>query len=158
MVAFNSGATAGTLSVTTATPSSSWTPLLGAVAPGTSAADGKLTFSVPPLSAVVLRADTELPKRAAPVPALKFGTDPFEGTLRVVSAKVRTPDPVSVTFPVRRGSGPWTRIATDDSPPYRGFLELARYRRGETVQLVAIVTATNGSVALSPVIRATPRP
>jgi glycosidase len=158
VVAFNSGTTVGRISVETATPSSSWTLLLGSAAPAKSSPDGKLVFSVPPLSAVVLRADTDLPKRRAPAPTLKFGTDPLDGTLRVVSAKAATADPVSVTFAVRRGAGPWTRIDTDDAPPYRGFLERGRFRKGEKVQLVAIVTATDGSVAVSPVVRVVPRP
>jgi glycosidase len=158
VVAFNSGTTTGKFSIATATPSSSWTLLLGSAAPAKSGADGKLAFSVPPLSAVVLRADTDLPKRAAPVPTVRFGTDPLDGTLRVVSAKVATADPVSVTFALRRGAGPWTRIDSDDSPPYRGFLERGRFRKGEKVQLVAIVTGTDGSVAVSPAVRAVPRP
>ncbi len=157
VVAFNSGTTAGKLTIATATPSSSWSVLLGSGAPGKSGADGKLVVSVPPLSAVLLKADASLPKRAAPKPVLKFGADPLSGNLDVVSAKVATSDPVSVAFAVRRGSGPWTRIAVDDSPPYRGFLEPGRYRKGEKVQLVAVVTATDGSVAVSTVLRATPR-
>jgi glycosidase len=157
VVAFNSGTTVGKVSIATATPSSTWTLLLGSAAPAKSGADGKLAFSVPPLSAIVLRADTDLPKRPAPVPAVKFGTDTLDGTLRVASVKVATADPVSVTFAVRRGSGGWKRVATDDAPPYRGFLEMARYRKGEKVQLVAIVTSTDGSVAVSPVMRVTPR-
>src|SRR5207302_7827499 len=87
VVAFNSGSTAGTVSVTTATPSSSWTVFLGSAAPGKSGATGALSFSVPALSAVVLRADNDLPKRAAPVPAVRFGSDPLDGTLKVASAK-----------------------------------------------------------------------
>ena len=158
VVAFNSGTAVGRFSLKTATPSSSWTLLLGSAAPARSEADGKLAFSVPPLSVVVLRADTNLPKRAAPVPAVRFGSDPLDGTLRVVSAKVATADPVSVTFALRRGAGPWTRIDTDDSPPYRGFLERGRFRKGEKVQLVAIAAATDGSVAVSPAVRVVPRP
>jgi hypothetical protein len=158
VVAFNSGTTAGKVTIATATPSSSWTVLLGSAAPGKSTSAGKLSFTVPSLSAVVLRADGDLPKRKAPKPALRFGADPLSGNLKVVSAKVATPDPVSVTFAVRRGSGAWQRLATDDSPPYRAFVEPGRYRKGERVQLVAVVTATDGSVAVSSVVRVKPRP
>ena len=38
-------------------------------------------------------------------------------------ATVATLEPVSVAFAVKRGSGRWSRIAADDSPPYRGFLD-----------------------------------
>jgi hypothetical protein len=105
----------------------------------------------------VLRADSDLPKRAAPKPALHFGTDPLSGILEVASVKVASADPLSVTFATRRGSGAWRRLATDDSPPYRAFVEPGRYRKGEKIDLVAIATATDGSVAVSPVLRVTPR-
>ena len=157
VVAFNSAASGAKVQITTATPSSAWTRLLGQTGPLTSAANGRLLFTMPPLSALVLRADTDLPKRAAPKPALRFGSDPLSGTLEVASARVATTDPVGVAFAVRRGSGAWRRLATDDSPPYRAFLEPGRYRKGERVDLVAIATATNGSVALSPVLRVQPR-
>jgi hypothetical protein len=77
--------------------------------------------------------------------------------MKVVSTRLATADPVSVTFAIRRGSGAWHRLASDDSPPYRAFLEPGRYRKGERVQLVAIATATDGSVSVSPVLRVTPR-
>src|SRR5262249_16929504 len=141
----------------TSTPSSTWSPVLGSIAPVKSAANSRLAFIVPPLSAVVLRADNDLPNRAAPRPALRFGADPLSGTLKVASATVATADPVSVTFAARRGSGRWARLASDDSPPYRAFVEPGRYLKGERIDLVAIATATDGSAAVSPVLRVTPR-
>jgi glycosidase len=156
VVAFNSGAAAAKATIATATPSSAWSLLLGSAAPGKSSASGQLALSVPPLSAVVLRADSDLPKRAVSKPSLQFGTDPLSGTLKVASAKVSTADPVSVAFAARRGSGSWRRLATDDSPPYRAFVEPGRYRKGEKVDLVAIATATDGSVSVSSVLRVTP--
>jgi glycosidase len=157
VVAINSGTAPGKVTIATATPSSSWSLLLGSAAPGKSTEKGQLAFTVPPLAAVVLRADSDLPKRAAPKPALHFGTDPLSGILEVASVKVASADPLSVTFATRRGSGAWRRLATDDSPPYRAFVEPGRYRKGEKIDLVAIATATDGSVAVSPVLRVTPR-
>jgi len=157
VVALNAGTGVGKVTITTATPSASWSLVLGSAAPGKSAANGRLSFTVPPLSAVVLRADSDLPRRAAPKPTIRFGTDPLSGTLKVASAKVATADPLSVTFAARRGSGAWRRLATDDSPPYRAFVEPDRYRKGEKIDLVAIATATDGSVAVSPVLPVKPR-
>ena len=137
VVALNSGTAAGKVTIATATPSATWSVLRGAGAPPRSAANGRLAFTVPPLSAVVLRADSDLPKRAAPKPALRFGTDPLSGILKVASVKVTSADPLSVTFAARRGSGAWRRLATDDSPPYRAFVEPGRYRKGEKIDLVA---------------------
>jgi hypothetical protein len=48
-------------------------------------------------------------------------------------------------------------VATDDSPPYRAFLEPGGYRKGEKISLVAVATATDGTVAVSPVLQVTPR-
>ena len=156
VVAFNSGTASVKAQIATATPSSSWTRLLGQSGPLTSDRAGRLVLLLPPLSALVLRADTDLPKRAAPKPVLRYGTDDLSAT-RVVTAQVATADPVSVTFAVRRGSGAWQRVASDDSPPYRAFLEPGRYRKGERIQIAAVAQATDGSTAVSKVFVATPR-
>ena len=47
--------------------------------------------------------------------------------------------------------GSWTRLAADDSPPFRAFLDPARYRRNELVHLVAIARGLDGLTAVSPV-------
>jgi hypothetical protein len=60
--------------------------------------------------------------------------------------------PLSVTFAVRRqGSSTWQRLAVDDSPPYRAFLEAGRYRRGERLQLAAVARSLDGRTAVSAV-------
>jgi hypothetical protein len=40
----------------------------------------------------------------------------------------------------------------DDSPPYRAFLDPARFRRGERVHLVAVARALDGATAVSKVL------
>ena len=59
---------------------------------------------------------------------------------------------------MKRGKGGWQRVAADDSPPYRGFIDPARYKRKEKVQVVAIERALNDSVAVSKVATLVPRP
>jgi len=66
-----------------------------------------------------------------------------------VSATVAGSAPVSVGFGVRRPNGKWTRLATDDTPPYRAFVDPAKYRRNEKLDLVAVVRALDGSTATS---------
>jgi hypothetical protein len=73
-------------------------------------------------------------------------------------ATLATTEPVSVAFAVKRGKGAWVRIAADDSPPYRGFLEPRRYRRGERVAVVAVTRWPGGTATVSPVLTAVPRP
>jgi hypothetical protein len=73
-----------------------------------------------------------------------------------VSASAASPDPLSVTFAVRRsGSRSWRRIAIDDGAPYRAFLDPLRYKRGERVYLVGVARASDGSVSTSPVLAVT---
>ena len=71
---------------------------------------------------------------------------------------MKTADPATVSFALSRAGKAWTRIAVDDSSPYRAFLDPVRFRRGERVQVVAIARGSDGSTAVSPVVVATPRP
>jgi len=52
----------------------------------------------------------------------------------------------------RAGSSTWRRLDVDDSPPYRGFLDPAKYKKGEKLQLVAIARNLNGRAATSAVV------
>ena len=78
--------------------------------------------------------------------------------MRQLVASVRTPDPVSVAFAVRRAGRTWARVAADDAPPYRAFLDPSRFRRGEAVEAIAIANATDGSISRSAIQRLVPRP
>jgi glycosidase len=151
VVAFNAGTTAARLSLPTATPSSSWTALLGA-GPATSTAAGTLSLVVPPLSTVVLEADSQIPAAAPPRPALRVGRDDLTPMWRLSASVPAGTAPLSVTFGVRRqGSSSWQRLAVDDSPPYRAFLQAGRYRRGERLQLAAVARSLDGRTAVSAV-------
>ena len=75
--------------------------------------------------------------------------------LLLVSDTTAPPDgagAVSVTVAVKRARGGWTRLAADDSPPFRAFLDPLRYRRNELVHLVAVARGLDGSTAVSPVV------
>ena len=43
-------------------------------------------------------------------------------------------------------------MAVDDSPPYRAFLDAAKFKKNEPVRLVAIARALDGSTAVSAVV------
>lgn len=152
VAAFNSGTSPARLTVVTSTPSSAWTPLLGTSAHPTSGAGGTLALDLQPLSAVLVRADAELPVRAPARPALRVAPDDLSELWRVRAA-VQAGAGASVAFAVQRaGSARWLRLGVDDSPPYRAFLDPRRYRSGERVQLVAIVRSLDGGTAVSPVV------
>jgi glycosidase len=158
LAVFNAGEAAENVTVQTATPSSGWAPLLGATAPATTAANGRATLRVPPLSAVLYRADSELPRRGAARLTLRSGSDLYTDLLRL-TATAASPDPLSVTFAWRRaGASAWRRLAVDDGGPYRAFLDPAGFKRGARAHVVAVARASDGSVSTSPVLTVTPRP
>jgi len=152
VAAFNAGSEPARVRVRTATPSSAWEPLLGAAEAAASEAGGGLTLRLPPLSAVLYRAASALPRRSAAPVTLRAGADELSTLVRV-AATVPTLDPVAVTFAVRRaGAGGWRRLASDDDPPFRAFLDPRRYRPGEVVHVVAVVRSSDGSISTSPVL------
>jgi hypothetical protein len=152
LVAFNSGTAAATATVTTSTPSAVWSGLYGATPTISTDTAGKATFKIPPLSSVLFRSNVDLRVRALPRPVVRVGVDPLTGTLKVATVALKTSDPASVTFAQRRAGGGWRRLASDDSPPYRAFLEPGRYRKGEHVDVVAVARGSDGRVSVSPVL------
>jgi hypothetical protein len=160
LVGFNAGVTAATVTVQTSTPSSTFGAPRGmaqAGMPPRSGADGRVTLTLPPLSTFLRMATSGIPAAAAPRAAVRVGADEFTDFWRV-SATVPGIAPVSVAFAVRRaGAARWQRLAADDSPPYRAFLDPLRYRRNERVHVVGVVRALDGSTAVSPVVPFTVR-
>jgi hypothetical protein len=92
-----------------------------------------------------------------PAPAVKARPDTLSEYFGL-TATLKTLDPASVSFATRRAGKAWTRVAVDDGAPYRAFLDPAKFRRGERIEVVAVARGSNGSTAVSPVIVATPRP
>jgi glycosidase len=156
VAAFNAEARRASVPVPTATPGSAWSSLLGTSPAVRSTSTGRLTLSLGPLEAVLLRADAELPRRAPVRPTLVVRPDELTNLVQA-RATVSTSEPVSVGFAFKRGGGRWTRIAADDSPPYRGFLEPRRFRRGERIHVVALARWPGGTVTASPVVASVPR-
>ncbi|MGH3071234.1 MAG: alpha-amylase family glycosyl hydrolase, partial [Gaiellaceae bacterium] len=148
VAAFNAGSATARVTVPTATPSSAWAGLLGD--DSSTDAAGRLVLSIPPQGAVLLRADAQIPAPRALAPKLTVAADDLT-ELRRVSASTSSKT-VSVAFAVKRARGGWRRLVADDSPPYRAFLDPASYRRNETVHLVAIARALDGTTAVSPVV------
>jgi alpha-amylase len=152
LVLTNSGTSAASLTVSTATPSSTWNVLFGNAGTLTSDSGGKLHVTVPAVGAILLEAATPFPVSRAPKPTLKVGGDALSN-LFVAKAKVSGRQPLTVAFAYRRaGSSKWTRLDVDDSPPYRGFLEAGRFKKHERLELVAITRSLDGSTATSKVV------
>jgi glycosidase len=150
VVAFNNGTTSATVKVQTATPAATWT-----VAYGAGSATGSLTLTIPPVSALLAVPSATVPKGPAQAPTLTAKPDALTD-YDVLTAAVAGP-PSSVWFATRRKGGPWVKVAVDDSAPYRSFLDPARFRKGEKIDVVAVARALDGSVAISRVLTFAPR-
>jgi len=151
IAAFNNGPTGVKVSVQTSTVGS-WTTLLPAGIPkSTSTASGKLDVIVGAVSATLLEADGSVISAPLPKPTLTVVPDDLSN-LFAATATVADPAPVSVAFAYRTGSGPWHRIDVDTSPPFRGFIDPAQFRRHEHIQVIAIARSLDGKIAASPVV------
>ena len=151
MAVFNAGTTLKKITIRTATPSSAWKPLLGTARVATNAT-GDLTLTVPPLSTALLRAEAVIPAAKPVAPTLRAGADGLTALTRL-DATPGGSRTVSVAFAVKGGRTGWRRLASDDSFPYRAFLDPRSYKRGEVVHVVAIARGLDGSLAVSPVLQ-----
>jgi glycosidase len=152
VAAFNSSTAVATATFSTATPSSQWTTVFGTV--GSSSEGATVTLRLAPLSAVLLRAEAQLPARRPARPTVRVARDRLTNHWRISVAGTQ---PVSVAFAVNRGRASWARLAVDDSPPYRAFLDPVKFRNRERVHLVAVVRGLDGTTAVSRVVPFTVR-
>jgi glycosidase len=151
VAAFDNGSAPATVTVQTST-AGSWTTLLGPAGAVTSNATGKLSLTIPAVGVVLLKADGAVFSAPATKPALRVAPDDLSN-LVAATATVSGGAPVSVAFAVRRaGSKTWRRLDVDTSPPFRGFLDPARFGKHERVQVVAVSRALDGSTAVSAVV------
>jgi glycosidase len=156
VVAFNSGTAAASVSVTVA-PNTGSSLLLGQPSQLQVASTGAVSFVIPPISTVVLE-DVLQPAGASSTPTLKVGKDEFSPLWRA-AATVSGSSPVSVSFAIKRKpTSNWELLAADDSPPFRAFLDRAKFAKKQRVYLVAIARSLDGQTAVSKVVGLVPRP
>ena len=141
IAAVNNATTART--VTVDTWSSSFTPVYGQ---GSATGAGRLTITVPPLSATVFRAGAPIPPGAAPMVALTSPTGPVAGQAEVVADV--TGDPLAtVTFEARVDDGRWTELGTARRAPYRVHHDLDGLPAGAKLEYRATVRDSEGRTA-----------
>jgi alpha-amylase len=108
---------------------------------------GRLSLTVPALSAVVYRAEDHVPRsKRAPEISLRV---PASGRDRVeIGADVSGSSFYEVTFYARDGKR-WKAIGTDDNAPYRVFQDVADERPGTRIEYKAVVLDNAGHTRTS---------
>jgi len=153
VVAFNSGNTAKTIKIPTATASSSWQSLLTGSTLN-SMVTGELSVSVPARSTIIYRANNQLPLANDSVSVTMAAQLDSASKTVVLSSGVDNLDLGTVTFVMKNGNGPWTAIGTDDS---RSFGMTWDYQplvgagtpSGSKLSFAAIYKSSSGAVSVS---------
>ena len=147
VVALNNSETAQTASVETWTERDRFKRLYGD-GPRSLKSDrsGRLTLTVPALSAVVYKLDGRIEKsRRAPSLSLRAPAPAERSRGRMqVRADVFGDSFYEVTFQASTGRG-WRSIGTDDNAPYRVFHDVSGLRAGKDVRYRAIVLDNRGN-------------
>jgi len=108
--------------------------------------DGRLSVTVPPLSAVVYQAAGAVPgSRMAPAVSLRepVPAPGARGRLQV-TADVAGTSFYEVTFYASVAGGPWHPVGTDDNAPYQVFDDVSDVRAGMPVRYRAVVLDNRG--------------
>jgi hypothetical protein len=114
--------------------------------------EGRVTMTVPPLSAVVYRANAPVYQiGAAPQPMLRTPANgAVIGGRAEIAARVPGTGFVEATFAARPvGSTGWTVLGTDDNAPYRVFADTSRWAKGTLLELRTVVRTVNGQRAVT---------
>ncbi|MDY7090532.1 MAG: pullulanase-type alpha-1,6-glucosidase [Actinomycetota bacterium] len=144
VVAANSATTAQAVTFDTWTPSARFRGVYGTSDVSPSAADGKLTITVPPLSSVALKADKTVPVGSAPTVSFTSPADALVPTRTKLAVKT-TGDPLAtVTFAAQVGDGPWQLVGSGAGSAHH---DLAGIAGGTTVRYKAVVRDSKGRLA-----------
>ena len=143
VVAFNNSTKAIKASVSTATATGGWKTILG-----TSKAvvvKEKISFTVPALSTVVLRANQKIGKSEVKIGKISSKLDFLSGYYET-KATIISRDLLKVSFFARSPANPsWVLLGTDLSSPYSVFIDPLEFP-GENLELRASVTNSKGVV------------
>ncbi|MEU8220709.1 pullulanase-type alpha-1,6-glucosidase [Micromonospora taraxaci] len=147
VVAVNNADTAQTVTVDTWSAGATFTGIYGDTGRATANADGKLSLTVPPLSAVVHRAGTPVARPAAAPRITVTLPDAPVATRAAVTAQV-TGDPLTtVTVAARVAGGRWTLLGSADRAPYTVQHDLTGLAGGTRVEYKAVVRDGRGRTA-----------
>ncbi len=152
VVALNNSEQAQTAEVPTYIAKRNYTRIYGDAAPeAKTSEDGKLTVTVPPLSAVVYESSGRVPhSKAAPAVVLREpAAAPADNGRLNVTANVDGSSFYEVTFEAKTAGGSWEPIGTDDTAPYQVFHDVAGLEAGTAVEYRATVLDNGGNTFTS---------
>lgn len=142
VVAFNNSDKPVTALITTATSTGGWKSILGTTKLSVSGA--KLKFTVPALSAVVLKANKTINQISVKVGTITTNQDDLTGYYQA-TAGVTTSDLVSVEFFSRiEGASSWDSLGVDTNSPYSVYIDPKDYL-GQNIEVKAVVTNSKGA-------------
>ena len=152
IVAFNNSDTDEIVTVTTATSGGDWTQILG-----TTKVEAKLnvlSFNVPALSTIVLKAGNTINQFVTKHTKLSTSVDDLTGFYKV-KAGISSKDFLSVEFFARNvGSTKWLSQGVDTAAPYSIFIDPLDFPR-KKIELRAIARNSKGENFAFPITRLT---
>ena len=143
VVAFNNSTKVVKATVNTATANGGWNTILGASK--VVAAKEKITFNVPALSTVVLRANKKIDKSEVIIGKISSELDFLTGYYETKAA-ITSRDLLKVSFYARSSVNPsWVLLGTDLSAPYSVFIDPLDFPN-QDLELRVSVTNSKGVV------------
>ena len=152
LVAFNNSDTDEVVEVTTATSTGGWSQILGMTDVTTN--QSKVTFTVPALSTIVLKANSPIDQFATKFTKLSTSMDDLTGFYKV-KAGISSKDFLSVEFFARNaGSTKWISQGVDTGAPYSIFLDPIDFPK-KRIEIRAIARNSKGESFVLPTAKLT---
>jgi pullulanase-type alpha-1,6-glucosidase len=153
LVASNNATESKTVSFDTFNAQTRYRGIYGGARSATTAKDGRITVTVPALSSLVWKADTQLKhSKSAPQPVFvspgAVGAESSVGGRAPISVAVPAGGFNQVTFAWRpAGTSSWHTLGTDDNPPYRVYQDVSGLPKGSLLEYRALVKDNSGNVS-----------
>lgn len=148
LVVLNNAEVPKLVTIPTYTPSSAWTAVYPASAPGThSNVTGHILLTVPPLSVTVYQAAGTVPPSSA-APSIAFSGNVAAGEVfgrAEISVSLGRNQLAEVTFAVKGANdADYTILGTDTNAPYRVFYDVSDLPLDTSLTFAAVVNDLNG--------------
>ena len=152
LVAFNNSDTDEVVEVTTATSEGGWTQILGSTE--VTATQNKVSFTVPALSTIVLKANSRIDQFATKFTKINTSLDDLTGFYKVKAGLI-SKDFLTVEFFARNiGSTGWISQGIDTGAPYAIYLDPLDFPK-KKIEIKAIARNSKGESFVLPTAKLT---